>query len=58
MSRNIKLSRRASLLLEEILSYLETEWSAKVKSDFIDKLDKGLQLLSEFPESHPKSEIQ
>ena len=58
MSRTIKLSRKASIRLEEILSYMKTNWSQKVKYEFVDKLDKGLKLLSEFPESHPKSELQ
>ncbi len=42
MDRKVKLSIRASKNLEKILNYLETEWSPKVKNDFIKKLDSGL----------------
>ena len=58
MNRNIRLSKRASRNLEKLLDYLETEWSPKVKLDFIDKLDSGLTHLSQFPESHPKSNLK
>ena len=58
MNRNIRLSKRAARNLEKILNYLETEWSHKVKLDFIDKLDSGLTHLSQFPESHPKSNLK
>ena len=58
MERVIKLSRRASKNLENILNYLETEWSPKVKREFIGKLDSGLKHLVQFPESHPKSDTK
>ncbi len=58
MSRNIRLSKRASRNLDKLLGYLEAEWSGKVKLDFIDKLDSGLKHLSQFPESHPKSNLK
>jgi plasmid stabilization system protein ParE len=58
MNRNIRLSKRASRNLEKLLDYLETEWSHKVKLAFIDKLDSGFTHLSQFPESHPKSNLK
>jgi len=58
MTRTIRLSKRATRNLEELFDYLETEWSTKVKLDFIDKLDKGLMHLSQFPKSHPKSNLK
>ena len=39
--RKIILSKRASNRLEELLEYLELEWSLKVKNDFIKKLKKN-----------------
>jgi plasmid stabilization system protein ParE len=47
--RTVVLSKKASQKLEELLEYLETEWSAKVKEDFIVKLDKSLYLIKQFP---------
>ena len=40
--RKVILSKRASHKLEKLLEYLESEWSLKVKNDFIVKLDKSL----------------
>ena len=49
--RTIKLSKRASNKLEKLLEYLESEWSSKVKSDFIKKLDKSLKQIQKYPNS-------
>ena len=57
MSRTLKLSRRASIKLEKLLTYLESEWSVKVQRDFRQKLDDKLKHLTQFPESHPQSDI-
>ena len=56
MIRKIKLSRRASNKLDKLLQYLETEWSIKVKTEFIKKLDKSLSMIQDNPEYFPKSE--
>ena len=49
--RTIKLSTRASKKLDKLLKYFETEWSFKVKSDFIKKLDKSLKQIQKYPDS-------
>lgn len=49
--RTIKLSRRASKKLDRLLEHLETEWSLKVKSDFIKKLDKSFKQIQKYPDS-------
>jgi plasmid stabilization system protein ParE len=49
--RTIKLSKRASKNLEILLEYLESEWSSKVKTDFIKKLDKSLKQIQKYPDS-------
>jgi plasmid stabilization system protein ParE len=49
--RAIKLSIKASKKLDELLEYLELEWSQKVKQDFIIKLDNSFNNICEFPES-------
>ncbi len=56
MSRKIVLSKRASRKLEKLLEYLETEWSTRVRNNFIKKLDRSLQIIKEKPESSTKSD--
>lgn len=55
--RIVKFSKKASLKLEALFNYLETEWSSKVKEGFIEKLDKSIKQIQNFPESNPQSEI-
>ena len=57
MVRTVKLSKRASRKLDILLEYLETEWSLKVKKEFIEKLDKTLQLIQNNPDTFPKSDL-
>lgn len=49
MSRKIKLSRRSLNKLEELLDYLEKEWSLKVKEEFIEKFDKAVKIIRNNP---------
>ncbi len=56
MNRKIVLSKRASRKLDKLLEYLETEWSIRIKNNFIKKLDRSLQIIKENPESFPKSD--
>ena len=56
MIRKIKLSKRASTKLDKLLYYLETEWSLKVKTEFIKKLDKSLSMIQDNPEFFAKSD--
>jgi plasmid stabilization system protein ParE len=56
MMRTIKLSRRASRKLDKLLDYLESEWSTKVKNDFIKKLDKSLRQIQKYPNSCQQSD--
>jgi plasmid stabilization system protein ParE len=55
--RRIILSKRASRRLEKLLEYLESEWSLKVKKEFIKKLDKSFIQIKKYPDSSPRSEI-
>jgi plasmid stabilization system protein ParE len=57
MSRVIKLSKRTTKKLNELLEYLENEWSEKVKIDFIDKFDRILTIIKSNPESFQKSDL-
>lgn len=55
--RTIKLSKTAAKKLEKLLEYLETEWSFKVKSDFVVKLDRSLKQIQKYPESCQQSDV-
>ena len=56
MIRIIRFSKSASTRLENLLYYLEKEWSKKVKEDFILKLDNSLLQIQNHPNSFPASE--
>jgi plasmid stabilization system protein ParE len=56
MIRKVKLSTRASRKLDKLLSYLENEWSTKVKKEFIHKLNTSLSLIQKNPDSFQKSD--
>jgi plasmid stabilization system protein ParE len=45
----VAISLRAEINLDEIVLYLETEWSIKVKEDFLALLDKKIKFISENP---------
>jgi len=55
MNRTIKISKRARNKLEKLLEYLETNWSLKVKKEFIKKLDHSISLIQLNPDSFQKS---
>ncbi|MDX9941721.1 MAG: type II toxin-antitoxin system RelE/ParE family toxin [Bacteroidales bacterium] len=54
--RKVVFSRRASIRLEELLQFLEREWSEKAKKDFIKKLDRSIHQITKHPDSTPESE--
>lgn len=56
--RNVVFSKRASVRLEKPLDYLESEWSVRVKKDFINKLDRSISQIKKFPDSCPQSDIK
>lgn len=46
-------TREASSNLDDIINYLDQEWSENVSNGFILRLKKRIDLLSIFPESFP-----
>ena len=56
MSRKVVISKTAEQRLEKLFKYLIENWTQKVKSDFVKKLDNKIILLKEYPESFPESE--
>jgi plasmid stabilization system protein ParE len=57
MKRKVVLSKRAKIKLDNLLLFLETEWSLSVKNEFIEKLDRTLQIIQNNPESFPKTQV-
>ena len=58
MTRNIKLTKTAQQQLDQLLDYLEQEWSEKVKQDFIEKLDERVEVVRLRPSLFPTSAIK
>ena len=58
MSRNVKLTKTAESQLRKLLEYLELSWPQKVKSDFIEKLDKCISKISLNPNLFPRSFVK
>ena len=56
MAKTVFFSKRARTNLEKLLTYLEDEWSLKVKNEFKEKLDRCVIQISKQPESCPVSE--
>ena len=51
----IRWTEEATNNLENIISYLETNWTEKELKSFFTKLEKQLELLSIFPQAYPIS---
>ena len=49
MSLEIVFSNRAEANLDKMIAYLETNWPAKTKMDFLAKLSEQLYLIGEMP---------
>lgn len=56
MKRKVVISKIAERKIEKLFDYLDENWSLKVKSDFIKKLDKNISLIKSYPESFPRSQ--
>jgi plasmid stabilization system protein ParE len=56
MERKVVISKIAEIRLERLFAYLLENWSAKIKSDFIKKLDRNITLIKSQPESFAQSE--
>lgn len=41
--------------MDKLFEYLITEWSVKVKMDFVEKLDSAIELIKTQPEIFPES---
>ena len=52
----ITLSEQASEQLTILLTYLELEWSPRVRDNFILKLERSFEAIVAFPKGFPVSE--
>lgn len=55
MSRKVVISKTAERKLDKLFEYLTTEWSIKVKTDFVKKLDSSIEIIKNQPEIFPES---
>jgi len=55
MKREVIITKTAQKKLNTLFNYLLENWNSKVKSDFINKLDKNIDLIKQYPESFPSS---
>ena len=55
MSRKVVISKTAEKKLDKLFEYLITEWSVKVKTDFVEKLDSSIVIIKNQPEIFPES---
>lgn len=55
MSRKVVISKTAEKKLDKLFEYLITEWSVKVKTDFVEKLDSSIEIIKNQPEIFPES---
>jgi plasmid stabilization system protein ParE len=53
--RTITISKTAESKIEKLFDYLLKNWSLKIKSDFVKKLDKNINIIKISPESFPES---
>lgn len=58
MGRKVKISKTAEKKLETLFDYLLQKWSQKVKTEFVKKLDKSIDLIKLTPEIFPESDKQ
>jgi plasmid stabilization system protein ParE len=55
LSRKVVISKTAERKLDKLFEYLTTEWSIKVKTDFVKKLDSSIEIIRNQPEIFPES---
>lgn len=58
MTRHVVVSKLANKKLQTLFDYLTERWSPKVKSDFVEKLDRSIEIIKTQPESFPGSDIK
>ena len=55
IGRKVTISKTAEIKINALFDFLTENWSLKVKSDFVLKLDKSIEIIKTQPESFPES---
>ena len=55
MGREVVVSKTAERKLDKLFEYLITEWSIKIKTDFVEKFDSSIEIIKNQPELFPES---
>lgn len=55
--RKVVLTKRASKRLDDLLNYLELEWSKKVKEEFVVKFDGSINKIRQYSEIAPTTDF-
>jgi len=50
------LSQTAGEKAEQIIDYLEKRWSEKVRDNFLEKLERSMEIIEQMPYSFPASQ--
>ena len=53
MHRQIIWTTRACSELEHVIDFLIENWTESVASEFLDNLEKHIELINEYPEAYP-----
>lgn len=57
MKREVVITPRAKIEIEEIFEYIELKWNNEVKKKFSNKINAAIKLIVENPELFPISNI-
>ncbi len=57
MKREVVITPRAQIEIENIFEYLESKWNEKIKKKFSNKINTILNLIIENPELFPVSNV-
>lgn len=58
MRKKVVISKTAERKLQKLFDYLIAEWSAKVKSDFVEKLDSSIEVIRNQPEIQKSEKLK
>ncbi|GEC70992.1 ParE toxin of type II toxin-antitoxin system, parDE [Flavobacterium flevense] len=50
MKREVVITPKAKIEIEEIFNYLEAKWNNEIKRKFLNKINSAIQLIVENPE--------
>lgn len=54
---HINITHEAALQIETIADYLELKWSARVRDNFLEKIERAISIIGQMPEAFPASDF-